>query len=128
MNEDLIQVLMRRYDAAAADLMVRLVIDEGPTQPSSIDVVPLREAMETAFDLDVDLIGINLNQDPPVVKAQDYTKLAYKASAKKQQTKSDKKPTKEFKFRVSVYHHVFCIMYRHVSHVCILSIVGHCRQ
>lgn len=101
MNEDLIQVLIRRYDAAAADLMVRLVIDEGLKQPSSIDVVPLRQAMETALDLDVDLIGINLNQDPPVLKAQDYTKLAYRASAKKQ-TKRDKKPTKEFKFRVSL--------------------------
>jgi translation initiation factor IF-3 len=109
MNENLIQVLMRQSDAAAGDLMVRLVIDEGPDQPSSIDVVPLREAMETAIDLDVDLIGINLNQDPPVVKAQDYTKLAYKASAKKQ-TKNDKKSTKEFKFRVSLYNHVFCRM------------------
>jgi translation initiation factor IF-3 len=109
MNENLIQVLMRQSDAAAGDLMVRLVIDEGPDKPSSIDVVPLREAMETAIDLDVDLIGINLNQDPPVVKAQDYTKLAYKASAKKQ-TKNDKKPTKEFKFRVSLYNHVFCRM------------------
>lgn len=91
---------MRRYDAPAGELHVRLVIDEGPTQPSSIEVVSLLQAMETARDLDVDLIGINLNQDPPVVKAQDYTKLAYKASNKKQ-TKSNKKPTKEFNFRVS---------------------------
>jgi hypothetical protein len=100
MNEQLIRVLMRRYDAPAGELNVRLVIDEGPTQPSSIEVVSLLQAMETARDLDVDLIGINLNQDPPVVKAQDYTKLAYKASNKKQ-TKSNKRPTKEFNFRVS---------------------------
>lgn len=101
MNEKLIQVLMRRYDAPAAELQVRLVVDEGPARPSSIDIVSLLKAMETARDLEVDLIGINLQQDPPVVKAQDYSKLAYKASSKKQ-TKSDKKPTKEFKFRVSI--------------------------
>lgn len=99
-NEKLIQVLMRRYDGPAGELQVRLVVDEGPSQPSSIDICSLLKAMETARDLGVDLIGINLNQDPPVLKAQDYSKLAYKASSKKQ-TKGDKKPTKEFKFRVS---------------------------
>ena len=104
MNEQLIQVLMRRYDAAAGNLHVRLVIDEGPTQPSSIEVVSLLQAMETARDLDVDLIGINLNQNPPVVKAQDYTKLAYKAASKKQTkgANGSKKPMKEFKFRVRI--------------------------
>jgi translation initiation factor IF-3 len=100
MNEHLIQTLMRRYDASAGTLHVRLVVDEGPGQASSIEVVSLLQAMETARDLDVDLIGINLEQDPPVIKAQDYTKLAYKAVSKKQKVSG--KATKEFTFRAGI--------------------------
>jgi translation initiation factor IF-3 len=100
MNEHLITSLMRRYDASAGALHVRLVVDEGPGQASSIEVVSLLQAMETARDLDVDLIGINLEQNPPVVKAQDYTKLAYKAVSKKQ--KASGKATKEFTFRAGI--------------------------
>ena len=65
---------------------MRLVVDEGRGNPSSIEVVSLLQAMETARDLDVDLIGIDLEQDPPVVKASDYTKLAYRALSKKQKS------------------------------------------
>lgn len=128
-NEDLIQILMRRYDAAAGDLLVRLVVDEGPSQPSSIQVVSLLKAMETARDLDVDLVGINLNQDPPVVKAQDYGKLAYKAASKKQ-TKSDKKPTKEFKLRSGIADNDLdrkvkdVVRYLRKGHNCQLSITA----
>jgi translation initiation factor IF-3 len=91
---------MKRYDVSAGELYVRLVVDEGPSNPSSSEVVSLLKAMETARDLDVDLIGINLEQDPPVVKAQEYTKLAYRTLSKKQ--KSSSKATKEFTLRAGI--------------------------
>jgi translation initiation factor IF-3 len=100
MNEHLIKTLMKRYDVSAGEVYVRLIVDEGPSNPSSIEVVSLLKAMETARDLDVDLIGINLEQDPPVVKAQEYTKLAYRTLSKKQ--KSSSKATKEFTLRAGI--------------------------
>jgi translation initiation factor IF-3 len=83
--------------------MVRLVIDRQQGEPSKIEVVSLLRAMEISTELEVDLIGVQLHQDPPVVRAQDYNKMAYRSSKSKAENSSKNKSNtmKEMKFRVS---------------------------
>jgi len=133
MNERLIETLVRNNNknkqmqsnnnTTPEDVQVRLVIDQGPTEPSVIEVVNLLNAMETSLEMDVDLIAVALDKDPPVIKAVDFSKLAYRqqkagvapsAGAAKAATKTKKgkkktvvdgKVTKEFKFRAKIETH-----------------------
>jgi len=124
MNERLIQTIMRKHANKTnnpEDVKVRLVIDQGPTEPSLIDIVSLVQAMEKSVDMDVDLIAIALDKDPPVVKAVDYSKLAYRQEklsnsstsntaanrTKRGQKKTvvDGKALKIFKFRAKIDKH-----------------------
>lgn len=66
-----------------------------------VGVVPLRQALDQAFEAELDLVEINATAVPPVCKIMDYGKHLYedkkqKAAAKKKQVQTQ---VKEVKFR-----------------------------
>ena len=77
--------------------MVRLITPDG-----SNEVVHISKAKDLAGEMELDLIEINPNGNPPVVKIADYSKMLYelKKSAKKQQHNS--KALKEIQLSVSI--------------------------
>ena len=105
-NEDLISCLIRNAGESSADkVTVRLVIDEGPDTPSSVEIITLSEAIVLSLDRELDLIGANINGDPPVIRATQLSKLEYKqqqAQKKQQQAASNKKERKSFRFKAGI--------------------------
>ena len=77
--------------------MVRLIAPDG-----SNEVIHITKAKSIAEEMGLDLIEINPNGKPPVVKIADYSKMLYelKKSAKKQQHNS--KAIKEIQLSVSI--------------------------
>ena len=74
---------------------VRLV---GENVPNSGDVVPTTIAMGLANELELDLVEITPNAEPPVVKILDYKKFLYEEKKrKKEQEKRQKDANKTVK-------------------------------
>ena len=105
-NEELIAQLIRNASVSSADkVTIRLVIDEGPDTPSSVEVISLSEAIEISLDRELDLIGANIKGDPPVVRATQLSKLEYKhkqAQKKQQQAAANRKELKAFRFKAGI--------------------------
>ena len=105
-NEQLVSQLIRNAGVSSADkVTVRLVIDEGPDAPSSIQIITLSEAITLSLDRELDLIGANVEGDPPVIRATQLAKLEYKhkqAQKKNQQSSSNKKEQKSFRFKAGI--------------------------
>jgi translation initiation factor IF-3 len=105
-NEELVAQLIRNAGESSADeVTVRLVTDEGPDTPSSIEVMTLSEAIVLSLDRELDLIGANITGDPPVIRATQLSKLEYKqqqAQKKQQQSASNKKEKKAFRFKAGI--------------------------
>ena len=101
MNGKLVESLLKNSNQEATTFEVRLVIDVG--DESETKIVTLMEAINKTIELDVDLVGVNVQSSPPVVKAIDYKKSVYKAmrAARSKNSANKAKPTKEIKFRVS---------------------------
>jgi translation initiation factor IF-3 len=80
---------------------VRL-IGEGESQ-----VLSSREAMNIANNLELDLILINENANPPVVKIEDYNKFIYKIekSEKERKKNSTQSVLKELKLSPEISEH-----------------------
>mmetsp|Transcript_22076 Transcript_22076/g.28565 ORF Transcript_22076/g.28565 Transcript_22076/m.28565 type:complete len:288 (+) Transcript_22076:79-942(+) len=107
-NEPLIVEIMKQSKKSSPDsVLVRLVVEEkftegGGERKSTVEVVPLSSAIQTAVELDLDLIAIALNQDVPVIKAADISAVVYRSKKKHQENKSSKLSEKEFQFKVSI--------------------------
>ena len=67
----------------------------------ALGIVPLQEALRMAGDLDVDLVEIAAQADPPVCRLMDYGKFKYQEQKKAAEAKSKQKviEIKEVKFR-----------------------------
>ncbi|MBP7970415.1 MAG: translation initiation factor IF-3 [Aquaspirillum sp.] len=76
---------------------VRLVGNEG----EPLGIVNLREAFAKAEELELDLVEIAPNAQPPVVRIMDYGKFKYQESKRKHEAKLKQKQiqVKEVKFR-----------------------------
>ncbi|MGK3746194.1 MAG: translation initiation factor IF-3 [Bacillariaceae sp.] len=105
-NEDLVALLIRKSSESSADsLTIRLVTDEGPDTPSTVQVISLSEAIEISLDRGEDLIGANIDGDPPVIRVTQLSKLEYKhhqAQKKQQNSSSNKKEKKAFRFKAGI--------------------------
>ncbi len=55
--------------------------------------MPLKEALEKAFALDLDLIETGPNAVPPIVKIMEYGKYQYELAKKQKKMKAGSKPT-----------------------------------
>lgn len=76
---------------------VRVVGAEG----EQIGVVSINEALQLAYDANMDLVEISPNADPPVCKVMDFGKFQFEQNKKLQAAKKKQKQIqiKEIKFR-----------------------------
>lgn len=76
------------------------VIDQNGKQ---LGVISLREAQQTAIDVGLDLVEIQPNADPPVVRIIDYGKFVFQRNKRRALAKKKQKQVKlkEIKFRPS---------------------------
>ena len=82
-NEHLIRTLLQKHkNSTAESIQVRLLIHQGRDAKPIIEVMSLTDAIQVSSQKAVDLVGINLNQDVPVIKCQDYNKFLYQLNKK----------------------------------------------
>lgn len=93
--------------------MVRLVGDN-VEQPS---VVPLTEALKLADQMELDLVEISPNADPPVCKITDYQKFLYQQKKKQKEIKAKtvKVVVKEIRFGPNTDEHDFNFKLNHAK-------------
>ena len=102
-NDKLVKYLLATSQGLSAeDINVRLVVVQ-EDKTTSTSVVSLMKAIEISTDLAVDLVGVILDQSPPVIKAQDFGRLAYQ----RKKNTSAPKLVKEFRFRGGIAEHDF---------------------
>lgn len=105
-NEELLVALRKKFSNAngPTEIEVRLVIDEGGENPSTVKVCSLAEAIEISLDRTADLIGVALQNDPPVIRATRLSKLEYQneQAVAKQKAAAKSKQSKTFRFRASI--------------------------
>ena len=113
-NEHLVRFLLKSKKSSSADsVQVRLVVDKGAGSPPETNVVTLQSAMDTSNDLGLDLMEISVNQDIPVIKALDYSRLLFEKSKQSKSAAGGKRKggmkgkqsglaVKEFKFKAGI--------------------------
>ena len=91
--------------------MVRLV-GENIENP---EVVPISEAIKLADDMELDLVEISPNADPPVCKIIDYQKFLYQQKKKQKEIKAKtvKVVIKEIRFGPNTDDHDFNFKLNH---------------
>ncbi|MFP4548495.1 MAG: translation initiation factor IF-3 [Fidelibacterota bacterium] len=82
---------------------VRLINNNG----DQLGVVPLNKALEVAREVELDLVEIAPDANPPVCKVMDFGKFRYKQQmkAKKSKKKQHKVKLKEVRFRPRIEIH-----------------------
>lgn len=79
------------------------------------DIYPLDEALKIADNLDLDLVEISPNADPPVCRVIDYQKFLYQQKKKQKElkAKSAKIVVKEIRFGPNTDEHDYNFKLRH---------------
>lgn len=92
---------------------VRVVGDNVPEQ----GIYPLSQALRMAEELELDLVEIAPNSDPPVCKIIDYQKFLYqqKKKAKEQKANASKVVIKEIRFGPQTDEHDFQFKLNHAK-------------
>jgi translation initiation factor IF-3 len=90
------------------------VVGENVENPG---VFALRDALRIADSLDLDLVEISPNADPPVCKVTDYSKFLYQQKKKQKEMKSKavKVVVKEIRFGPHTDEHDFQFKLRHAE-------------
>ena len=80
-------------------------------------VYPLQEALKMAADLELDLVEISPNAEPPVCKIIDYQKYLYqqKKKAKEMKANASKVTIKEIRFGPNTDEHDFQFKLKHAQ-------------
>jgi translation initiation factor IF-3 len=80
-------------------------------------VYPTQEALKIAQGLELDLVEISPNADPPVVKAIDYKKFLYEKKRKEKEMKANAKQSevKEIRFTPGTDDHDFDFKAKHAE-------------
>ena len=92
---------------------MRVVGDNVPEQK----VYPLQEALKMAVDMELDLVEISPNAEPPVCKIIDYQKYLYqqKKKAKEMKANAAKIVIKEIRFGPNTDEHDFQFKLKHAQ-------------
>ena len=92
---------------------VRLISAGG----EQLGILPLDEALKTAKNVDLDLVEVAPNSDPPVCRIMDYGKFKYQTSKKVQEArkKSRTVQVKEIKLRPNTEEHDLGFKLRNVK-------------
>lgn len=81
------------------------------------DVYDIEQARKIAVEFDLDLVEINNNVNPPIVKVIDYSKYKYeesiKAKERKKKQKESKQLLKEIRFSPNTDDHDFKFKIKH---------------
>ena len=82
---------------------VRLIDADG----EMVGVVSRKEALQMAQEVQLDLVVVSPNAEPPVCKILDYGKLKYETQKKKNEARKKQKiiEVKEIKFRPNIDNH-----------------------
>jgi translation initiation factor IF-3 len=82
---------------------VRLIDADG----EMVGVVSRKEALQMAQEVQLDLVVVSPNAEPPVCKILDYGKLKYETQKKKNEARKKQKiiEVKEIKFRPNIDDH-----------------------
>lgn len=91
---------------------VRLVGAEG----EQIGIKPIREALQMAVDLNLDLVNVAPTAKPPVCRIMDYGKFRYETQKKEKEARKNQKivDIKEVWFRANIEEHDFQTKLRNV--------------
>ena len=78
-------------------------------------IYPTRKALEMAEELELDLVEISPNANPPVCRVIDYSKFVYEQKKKQKEIKSNAKQTvvKEIRFGPNTSDHDFEFKLKH---------------
>ncbi len=84
---------------------------------SQIGVVPTQEALRQARDLDLDLVEVAPQADPPVCRIMDYGKYKYERDIRQKEArkKQSRVEVKEIKFRPKIDRHDYDTKKGHVE-------------
>ncbi len=77
---------------------VRVISNEG----DNLGVLSVKEALEKAESLGLDLIEISPNANPPIVKIADYGKYKYEQNKKQKKTKAGTKLTETKAIQIKI--------------------------
>ncbi|HUX55260.1 MAG TPA: translation initiation factor IF-3, partial [Williamwhitmania sp.] len=93
--------------------MVR-VVGENIENPG---VFPVKEAVQMALDLELDLVEISPNADPPVCRIVDYQKFLYQQKKKQKElkAKASKIVVKEIRFGPNTDEHDYNFKLKHAE-------------
>jgi translation initiation factor IF-3 len=93
--------------------MVRVVGDN----VDNVGIIPLRQALEMADDLELDLVEISPKADPPVCKIIDYQKFLYQQKKKQKEirAKTAKIIVKEIRFGPNTDDHDYNFKLKHAK-------------
>ncbi|WP_157685398.1 translation initiation factor IF-3 [Paenibacillus donghaensis] len=91
---------------------VRLVGAEG----EQIGIKPIREALQMAIDLNLDLVNVAPQAKPPVCRIMDYGKFRYETQKKDKEARKNQKivDIKEVWFRANIEEHDYQTKFRNV--------------
>lgn len=91
---------------------VRLV---GP-ESEQIGIKPLREALQMAAEMNLDLVNVAPTAKPPVCRIMDYGKFRYEQQKKEKEARKNQKvvDVKEVWFRANIEEHDYQTKYRNV--------------
>ena len=92
---------------------MRVVGDNVPEQK----VYPLQEALKMAAEMELDLVEISPNAEPPVCRIIDYQKYLYqqKKKAKEMKANASKVTIKEIRFGPNTDEHDFQFKLKHAQ-------------
>ena len=68
-------------------------------------IISLSEAKKIAKDMEMDLIEINSNVNPPIMKIASYEKMLYEMKKAMKKNKQNVKPMKEIQLSVNISEH-----------------------
>ena len=82
-----------------------------------LGVIPILEALKLADNLNLDLVEIQPNVEPPVCKILDYGKFKYEAQKRKNEARKKQKTidVKEIKLRPNIDSHDFNVKIKSVK-------------
>ena len=89
---------------------MRLIDAEG----EQLGVVPTEAARARAQELNLDLVEVAPDADPPVCRLMDYGKQSYRAS-KEQKQRPHNTQLKEVKFRPKIDEHDYAFKMKHIQ-------------
>jgi len=97
------------------DIRAREVRLVGP-ESEQLGIKPLREALQMAVEMNLDLVNVAPTAKPPVCRIMDYGKFRYEQQKKEKEARKNQKvvDVKEVWFRANIEEHDYQTKYRNV--------------